>query len=108
MVRGLVQVVQGVSAASEASIFDHRLKHLTNAHLFRRGGLLTAVFPILYSVVLRVSSLPFAEVVDCGCLKGMVEKCRYQEEGFCFAPACTAHKLSTAVGSVVAVESVPR
>jgi hypothetical protein len=49
VVRGLVQ---GVSSASEASIFDHRLKHLTNAYSSRRGRLLTAVFPIVYSVVL--------------------------------------------------------
>jgi hypothetical protein len=36
---------QGVSSASEANIFGRQPKHLTNAHLSRRGGLLTAAVP---------------------------------------------------------------
>jgi hypothetical protein len=36
---------QGISSASEANIFGRQPKHLTNAHLSRRGGLLTAAVP---------------------------------------------------------------
>jgi hypothetical protein len=97
----------GVSSPPrEASIFDHRLEQLTTAHLFWRGGLLTAVFPILYSVVSCESSSLFAEVFDRGWV--MEGGCRNADaaEGFCFARACTTHKLSTAIGSVAAVESM--
>jgi hypothetical protein len=103
VVRGLVTACP---PPHEASIFDHRLEQLTTAHLSWRGGLLTAVFPILYSVVLCESSSLFAEVFDRGWV--MEGGCRNAgaAEGFCFARACTTHKLSTAIGSVAAVESM--
>lgn len=65
---------QGMSSASEASIFGRRARQLTNAHLFRRGGLLTAVCPILYSVVLCGFSVLFAVVDGHGRLRAVVEK----------------------------------
>jgi hypothetical protein len=64
----------GVSSASEASIFGRQPKQLTNAHLFRREGLLTGVFPILYSVVLCGFSLLFAAVGGHGQLRAVAGK----------------------------------
>lgn len=37
----------------------------------------------------------------------MLRRCRCHAETFWFARACTAHKLSAAIGSVAAVESTP-
>jgi hypothetical protein len=70
-----VQVIAiGVACAGEPSIFDRQPKQLTNAHLFRRSGLSTAVFPISYIVMLCGYSSLFAEVASDGPVMATVEK----------------------------------
>jgi len=70
--RGL-STCHGVFSVSEPSISHHRLEQITNAHLFQRTGLFTAVSPILKSVVLCGSSSLSAGVAGHGQLREAVE-----------------------------------